>query len=142
MRDPSESPIVQVAARGLVPVIQIFGLYVFFHGHYSPGGGFQGGVLLAASIFLARLALGTELSQVAFPSRKALALSAIGALIFAGTGLVALLAGGHFLNYEFLPLPGLEPAMLRNYGILIIELGVTITVMTSLIAIYDEIIGS
>jgi multicomponent Na+:H+ antiporter subunit B len=141
MRTPSGSPIIQVATRGLVPVIQIIGLYVFFHGHYSPGGGFQGGVLLAASILLARLALGTEISQAVFPSRKAIVLSAIGVLIFAGTGLVALLAGGNFLNYGYLPIPGLDPAMLRNYGILIIELGVTITVMTSLIAIYDEIIG-
>ena len=140
MRTPSESPIIQVATRGLVPVIQVIGLYVFFHGHYSPGGGFQGGVLLAASILLARLALGTEASQVLFPSRKAILFSAVGVLIFAGVGLIALLAGGNFLNYEYLPIPGLDPAMLRNYGILIIELGVTITVMTSLIAIYDEII--
>ncbi len=141
MKTPSGSPIIQVAARGLVPVIQIIGLYVFFHGHYSPGGGFQGGVLLAASILLARLSLGTEVSQLLFPARKTIIFSALGALIFAGTGLAALLAGGHFLNYEFLPLPGLEPAELRNWGILIIESGVTLTVMTSLIAIYDEIIG-
>jgi multicomponent Na+:H+ antiporter subunit B len=141
MKTPSGSPIIQVATRGLVPVIQIIGLYVFFHGHYSPGGGFQGGVLLAASILLARLSLGTEVSQLLFPARKTIIFSALGALIFAGTGLTALLAGGQFLNYEFLPLPGLEPAALRNWGILIIESGVTITVMTSLIAIYDEIIG-
>ena len=141
MKSPSGSPIIQVATRGLIPVIQIIGLYVFFHGHYSPGGGFQGGVLLAASILLARLSLGAEVSQTIFPTRKAMALSAVGVLIFAGTGLLALLAGGNFLNYGFLPIPRLEPAMLRNYGILFIELGVTITVMTSLIAIYDEIIG-
>jgi multicomponent Na+:H+ antiporter subunit B len=140
MRSPSGSPIIQVATRGLVPVIQIIGLYVYFHGHYSPGGGFQGGVLLASSILLARLALGAEASQLLFPRRKAIVLSAIGVLIYAGTGLTALLAGGNFLNYGYLPIPGLDPAMLRNYGILIIELGVTITVMTSLIAIYDEII--
>ncbi len=141
MKTPSGSPIIQVATRGLVPVIQIIGLYVFFHGHYSPGGGFQGGVLLAASIILARLSLGTEISQRLFSSRRTIIFSAVGVLIFAGTGLAALLAGGQFLNYEFLPLPGLEPADLRNWGILIIESGVTITVMTSLIAIYDEIIG-
>ncbi|MCK4691085.1 MAG: MnhB domain-containing protein [Desulfuromonadales bacterium] len=41
-----ESLIIQTAVRILVPFIQLFGLYVIVHGHYSPGGGFQGGVIL------------------------------------------------------------------------------------------------
>ena len=50
------SPIVLLGARLLSPYIFIFGMYVIFHGHYSPGGGFQGGALLAASILLMRVA--------------------------------------------------------------------------------------
>ena len=38
-----DSVIVHVVTRVMVPLIQIFALYVIFHGHYSPGGGFQGG---------------------------------------------------------------------------------------------------
>jgi multicomponent Na+:H+ antiporter subunit B len=52
MKAPTESPIIHLASRGIAPVILIIGLYVFFHGHYSPGGGFQGGVLMAAAILL------------------------------------------------------------------------------------------
>ncbi|MEJ5360271.1 MAG: MnhB domain-containing protein [Desulfobacterales bacterium] len=142
MRSASTSPIIQVAIRGLMPVIQLVGLYVFFHGHYSPGGGFQGGVLLAVSVLLGRLALGMEMSQLVFRTGIAVGLSAVGVLVYAGTGLTALLAGGEFLNYGYLPFPGFDPPGLRNLGILMIEGGVTLGVMMSLIAIYDEIVES
>lgn len=142
MREASTSPIIQVAIRGLMPVIQLVGLYVFFHGHYSPGGGFQGGVLLAVSVMLGRLALGMEMSQVVFRTGIAVGLSAVGVLIYAATGLAAMFGGGEFLNYAYLPIPGLDPPALRNLGILMIEGGVTVGVMMALIAIYDEIVES
>ncbi|MDD4457744.1 MAG: MnhB domain-containing protein, partial [Syntrophotalea acetylenica] len=51
-----EDLIVRTAVRLLVPFIQLFGLYVIVHGHYSPGGGFQGGVILGSSFILLALA--------------------------------------------------------------------------------------
>ncbi len=140
MKFPTESPILHVASRGIAPVIMLIGLYVFFHGHYSPGGGFQGGVLLAAGILLLRMTLGVNQSQMLMPTTLTLKLSAVGALIFAGTGVAAVLGGGNFLDYHFLP-AWLEPVYLRYYGILFIEVGVTMTVMTTLIAIYDDLLG-
>ena len=50
--DPTDSLIIRQASRIMVPFMQLFALYVISHGHYSPGGGFQGGVNLAASIIL------------------------------------------------------------------------------------------
>ncbi|MBM4298745.1 MAG: sodium:proton antiporter, partial [Deltaproteobacteria bacterium] len=58
MRERYHNPIVDGVARLLVPFIQIFALYVISHGHYGPGGGFQGGVILAAALMLLRLILG------------------------------------------------------------------------------------
>jgi multicomponent Na+:H+ antiporter subunit B len=142
MGSASASPIILVCCRGLAPFIQIVGLYVFFHGHYSPGGGFQGGVLLAASIILLRMTIGFQNSQRVMPTRICIPLAALGALIFAGTGVVAMLAGGSFLDYGALPVPGVDPALLRNYGILLIELGVTIAVMTTIVSIYDNLLES
>jgi multicomponent Na+:H+ antiporter subunit B len=142
MAGPIASPIVHVCCRGLAPVIQIIGLYVYFHGHYSPGGGFQGGVLIATSIILLRMTIGLADSQRVMPVRLPISLAAVGAMIYAGTGLLAMVSGGSYLDYGFLPFPGLEPAMLRNVGILMIELGVTICVMSTLISIYDNLLGS
>ncbi len=141
MINQTESPIIEIAGRGLAPVIQLIGIYVFFHGHYGPGGGFQGGVLLAAGVILQRMSLGGVFSQKMFSSGSSLVLCAIGCIIFAGTGVVAIMAGGYFMDYSVLPLQWMEPAYLRYYGILFVELGITLGVMTGLIAIYDNLAG-
>ena len=41
--------VLNVVARILIPLIMLFALYVQFHGDYGPGGGFQAGVIFAAS---------------------------------------------------------------------------------------------
>lgn len=141
LKEPTDSLIVHVSSRAFAPFILLIGLYVFFHGHYSPGGGFQGGVLLAAAILLLRLSLGVELSQAIMPTWLTLRLAGGGVLIFMGIGLLTVLFGGNFLDYHFLPLPWLTPEYLRYFGILLVELGVTVAVMLTLVAIYDELLG-
>jgi multicomponent Na+:H+ antiporter subunit B len=44
-----DSLVVRFAARVQAPLLQLYGIYVLLHGHYSPGGGFQAGAALAAS---------------------------------------------------------------------------------------------
>lgn len=138
MRGPMHSPIVLYGARFLSPYIMLFGLYVIMHGHYSPGGGFQGGALLAASVLLIRLAAGQEVARLQFKDIWAMPVAVMGIVIYFGTGVVAMLAGGYFLDYGMLPIPGLEPAMLRYYGLLIIEIGIGMAVMAILVMIYDN----
>lgn len=140
MTNRSPSPIVLLGTRFLSPYIMVFGFYVIFHGHYSPGGGFQGGTLLAAALLLIRIASGNKLAQLQFKDYLARPLAAFGVFIYFGTGLLALLMGGYFLDYGELPIPGLEPAYLRYWGILIIEIGVGLTVMTVLTLIYDNMV--
>lgn len=141
MTNRSPSPIILFGTRFLSPYIMLFGLYVIFHGHYSPGGGFQGGTLLAASLLIIRIASGTEVAELQFKKYLATPLAAIGVIIYFGTGLVAVFMGGYFLDYEQLPIPGLEAADLRYWGILIIELGIGLTVMTVLTLIYDNMVN-
>ncbi len=100
--------IIQVTCRAMVPFIQLFALYVIFHGHHGPGGGFQGGVLLGVSIILLRLFLGKESSSQIFSPKLAVALAASGMLAFMITGLIPLAMGGAFLDYAYLPLPGVS----------------------------------
>ncbi len=51
--------LIEVVASKLGPIVLLFGFYVMLYGHISPGGGFQGGVIVASGIIF--LALGTEL---------------------------------------------------------------------------------
>jgi multicomponent Na+:H+ antiporter subunit B len=48
--------IIKTAAELLFPLLVVAGLYIVIHGHLTPGGGFQGGVILAAAFFLPLLA--------------------------------------------------------------------------------------
>ena len=58
-----DSLIVLILGRILIPVTQLFGLYVLFSGQQGPGGGFVGGVILATSMLLSLLIFGTDASQ-------------------------------------------------------------------------------
>lgn len=136
-----ESIIIQITSNAMVPFIQLFALYVIFHGHYGPGGGFQGGVLLAVSIILMRLYLGKETARRKFPTKLAAALAAIGIIIFMLTGLIPMTTGGAFLDYGYLPIPGLSGAALRSSGILIIEIGIALAVFGTLVLMFDNLIG-
>ncbi|HAC14729.1 MAG TPA: sodium:proton antiporter [Bacteroidetes bacterium] len=136
-----QSPIVLLGARFLSPYIFMFGLYVIFHGHYSPGGGFQGGALLAAAILLVRVAGGEKIGQLQLIEKLTTPIGVIGVIIYFGTGLSAILAGGNFLDYGVLPFPGVvEPAWSRYIGLLIIEVGIGAAVMAILVMIYDNMI--
>lgn len=98
-----ESEIVSVISRKLVPYILIFGLYLISYGHLSPGGGFQGGVVLASGIILLALARGTDSAQKLFPGRNLRIVEAKAFFLFLFMGIGGLVAGGYFLQ-NFLPL--------------------------------------
>ena len=138
MTHPPDSSIVVMVGHILARLIQIFALYVIFHGHYSPGGGFQGGALLAASILLLRLSSGAEESQRQFRSSAGTSLGAVGVLVYATVGLVAIAGGGEYLNYALLPLAS-DGAESRSTGILLVELGVGLAVMATLVSIFDDL---
>ena len=129
--------IISTTCRMVIPFIQLFALYVIFHGHHSPGGGFQGGVILGASIIL--FAISTDLrTAISRISEKAGAFfSATGVFIYAGAGALCLILGHKFLDYSALaPLLNIDHAMARSHGILIVEVGVGIAVMAVMIWIY------
>ncbi len=135
-----DSVIVQTLARVFVPIIQLFALYVLIHGHDSPGGGFQAGTLFGASIILHVLAFGIQNSHAVLESR-AIFVGGIGILIYAGIGLLPLLLGHEYLNYAELPIPGMEASARRHWGILGIEIGVTVTVAATAVSIFYSLRG-
>ena len=135
MIDQQQSLIVKTVCRRLVPFIQLFGLYVVIHGHTSPGGGFQGGVILGASFILLAIAYGIEEMRRRFSLTALTVFTSTGVFLFAGIGVLCVLLGGNFLDYSMLP--GVEP---RSLGMLGIEVGVGITVMAAMVSIFYELI--
>lgn len=135
MIERHESVIVTTFARLLIPLAQQFALYVLVHGHESPGGGFQAGVILAATYILLALALGRQELDRRVNERVCLALAAAGVLLYALTGLGGMLFGGAFLDYGALPFP-VPIAEARYLGILLIETGVALAVAATLVVLF------
>lgn len=131
------SIITRTISRLLVPFIQLFALYVIMHGHSSPGGGFQGGVILGASFILLAMSHGLEEVNRRFSLRTLTIMTSVGVFIYGGIGLLCLLLGSNFLDYGILPIDW-EP---RGMGMLGIEIGVGITVMAVMVSIFKDLIA-
>ncbi len=94
----SASSVVTAGSKLLFPAILLLGAYVFIHGHLSPGGGFQGGVIIATGFLLMLLAyenfsVGHNILSV---------VESLAGITFAGVGLLGFMNGGTFLQ-NFLP---------------------------------------
>lgn len=109
----------------LLPLLLLFALYVQAHGDYSPGGGFQAGVIFASALILYGLFFGTANLVKVLPLPWLRAAMAIGLLLYLLTGLLGILLGGDFLDYGVLP-GG------QHIGILLVELGVGLTVAATM----------
>lgn len=132
--------IIQTICRLLIPPIQLFALYVIAHGHYSPGGGFQGGCILGASFILLFVAYGLKEVKNRMAEKLNTLLCSLGVFIYAGIGALCLILGANFLDYGILHtiLP-VHTAKARALGTLGIEIGVGITVMSVMISIFLNI---
>ncbi len=128
----------RVVAKFIVPLILLFALYVQFHGELGPGGGFQAGVIFGAAFILYALVFGVDTARRVAPPTLIRNLAAVGVLLYALVGVVAMLMGGNYLDYGVLsddPLAG------QHLGIIVIELGVGITVAAVMIALFYAFAG-
>lgn len=125
--------VLRVVSRLLIPLIMLFALYVQFHGEYGPGGGFQAGVIFAVGFILYGLIYGVDrLREVVSPTLVRI-VSASGVLLYAGVGVVGMLNGAEFLNYNVL---ADDPVSGQLTGILIIEFGVGLTVASTMTILF------
>jgi multicomponent Na+:H+ antiporter subunit B len=130
--------ILRVLAKIFIPFMLLFALYVQFHGDFGPGGGFQAGVVSAAMVIFYAIIFGLEAAQKIIPPRLVELMIPAGVGIYAGVGVAGLLLGENYLNYS--PLAH-EPAHGQEYGILLVETGVLITVAGTMVAIFYSFVG-
>ncbi|MEZ7830931.1 MAG: MnhB domain-containing protein [Gammaproteobacteria bacterium] len=131
---PHDSAIVRTLGHIVIPIAQLFGIYVLVFGQHGPGGGFVGGVIIAASMILAILIFGID-SPDSVLARKILHGDGLGLLIFAGVGGLCLIGGGQFLNYSYLQIPSLDEASQHYVGILLTQIGVAVDVAVTGVSI-------
>ncbi len=115
-KDPHKeegSFILQKASKLLFPIIMLFGVYVMIYGHLSPGGGFQGGVIIASGVLL--LLISDQNFEV--PHSIISALETFAGISYVLIGLIGLLVMDKFLG-NFLPHDISEMGMLLSGGII------------------------
>ncbi len=129
-----DSVIVRRIGAILVPLVQLFALYVLFFGQYGPGGGFVAGVMIGTSLIMDLLVFGRE-GKAPTAAERALSGDGIGLVVFAFVGGLCLIGGGEFLNYSDMPVPGIDGASRRYVGILLTQVGVAVDVAVAAVSI-------
>jgi multicomponent Na+:H+ antiporter subunit B len=93
------SLVLNTGCRFLFPLILLFGAYIFIHGHLTPGGGFQGGAIIASAFLLVYMGCrGRRISETGSKT-----IESVSGLIFLAIGLIGLAVGGHYFLSNFLP---------------------------------------
>jgi len=130
--------VLRVVSKLLIPFILLFALYVQWHGDFGPGGGFQAGVIFASAFVLYGLIYGLGTLREALPSWVTRLVLSLGVLLYSGVGVVCLLLGGNFLDYDVL---AHDPLHGQHYGIILVEFGVGLTVFAGIITIFCAFAG-
>ncbi len=130
--------ILQTATKVVFFIIFLFSIHIFFAGHFTPGGGFVGGLLTTGAIVLLLLAFDLKTVQNALPFNFMI-VTAIGLLLALGTAASSLLFNIPFFTHAFddvyLPLFGvsaLHTAMAFDAGVYLVVVGSTITMIQTI----------
>ena len=127
------SLILRTATRGLMPLLLLFGIFLLLRGHNAPGGGFAGGLVVAAAYALHSFAFGGAAARRALlvdPAR----LIGVGLLLALGCGALPVLLGKEFLTTIWLnPDLGIGSPQLFDLGVFLVVIGVVLTMTFTLL---------
>ncbi|KIL46893.1 cation:proton antiporter [Jeotgalibacillus alimentarius] len=138
MKNKPNDLILQTVTTMISFIIILFSIHLFFAGHYTPGGGFIGGLMTAAALVLLLLAYDIKTLNTILPFNFRM-MTAAGLLIAVLTGAGALLFNQPFLTHAYdyfeLPLLGetsLHTAVLFDIGVYLVVIGVTMTIIQTI----------
>ncbi|MFJ3391065.1 MULTISPECIES: Na(+)/H(+) antiporter subunit B [unclassified Lysinibacillus] len=130
--------IIQFTTKIVFFIIFFFSIHIFLAGHYTPGGGFVGGLLTSSAVVLLVLAFDLNTVRKVLPINYTY-LTAIGLLLALATAAFPMFIGKpfftHFFDYFDLPLLGkqsLHTAMLFDSGVYLVVVGVTMTIIQTI----------
>jgi len=103
----------QTASKLLFPIIMLFGIYVMIYGHLSPGGGFQGGVIIASGVLLLLISH----KEFEVPHGVIVALETFAGISYVLIGLIGLVVLDKFLG-NFLPHDISDMGLLMSGGVI------------------------
>lgn len=141
MNEPSK--IVKTIASIIFPFIGTFGIYIILHGHLTPGGGFQGGAVVASGVALLLVAFGSSVVAKKIKESHLSVLESVGALGFISLALLGIsttffynfLAGTNSI-FGRIPPFGSNPGDMNTAGVLpLMNISVGLKVVAGLSAV-------
>lgn len=142
MRDKTNSEhgmslIVKTVADWMTGFILLFGVYVVLYGHETPGGGFAGGIVIAGSFILLRLAFGQQLALRRSGRLPAAILASAGALMFLGLAVAGMFVGNAFFESFIAPSGHSRCGLFSAVFVLLCEIAVALVVAMSLFRVFS-----
>ena len=130
--------ITRSGANFLLPLACVYGAYVVLHGHLSPGGGFQGGVLIASAILLVFLGYGSLKVRKTFNDHKLHSSETVAEIIYVVLGLLGIVGGFNFcINFVFDGL-GFDTSVLMNHAVGYHVMGGIICLLSMMLSLLDR----
>lgn len=133
--------IVQTVARAIIPFIQVYGVYIVFYGHLSPGGGFSGGSIIGASLILFTLSFGMKKTLIKMPHEISERIESGVILWYVGLGLIGIIRGYNFLTNKEAGFFMGETGNILSAGIIpLITAGIAFKVASTILTLFHTII--
>jgi len=96
------SRIVKTISSFVFPFVLIYGLYIIAHGHITPGGGFQGGAVVASGCAMIVVTYGSIWTMSKIKEKRLSVFESLGAVGFIGLAFIGLFFGSKVFFYNFL----------------------------------------
>jgi multicomponent Na+:H+ antiporter subunit B len=131
------SSILQTAVRLLMPLLLLFAVFLLLRGHNQPGGGFVGGLVVAASFVLYSIAFGVDAARRALLIRPSTLLG-VGLLVALVSGLPAVVAGHAFMTALWTTVAAgsmviaVGTPLVFDVGVFLAVIGVVLTIVFTL----------
>jgi len=131
------SSILQTAVRLLMPLLLLFAVFLLLRGHNQPGGGFVGGLVVAASFVLYSIAFGVDAARRALLVRPSTLLG-VGLLAAFVSGLPAVVAGHAFMTALWTTVAvgsmviAVGTPLVFDVGVFLAVIGVVLTIVFTL----------
>ena len=127
-----DAVIVNLLSKIILPILLIFGFYVHSHGDYTPGGGFQAGIIFACALCLYYF-INPKKNKISYYLLTIL--SMVGFVFYVGLGILSFFKTGKFLDFTFLPF-----SHTNARGVFIVELGIAFVVFSSVARVFTTLL--
>ncbi|AFE52709.1 putative monovalent cation/H+ antiporter subunit B [Rickettsia prowazekii str. GvV257] len=125
-------PIIKHITNFIIPYIILYSIYIQINGEFSPGGGFQAGVIFASGLIAYNMIYGKQF----FQENILIAVAVLGVAMYAIVGIISLFLNDNYLNYYSLTHFIEDKLAAQHIAIFIVEIGIGLTVAAIMYLIY------